>query len=68
MMRLLLDTCMVYDWLMGEINGHPAIERIQSEGATVSPVSVWEMAIKYGLGKMALPSIKIAEDIEAQGF
>jgi PIN domain nuclease of toxin-antitoxin system len=68
MMRLLLDTCIIYDWLMGEINDRPAIERIQSEGATVSPVSVWEMAIKYGLGKMALPSIRIAEDIEAQGF
>lgn len=67
-MRLLLDTCIVYDWLMGEIRDRPAIERIQSEGAIVSPVSLWEMAIKYGLGKMALPSMKIAEDIEAQGF
>jgi PIN domain nuclease of toxin-antitoxin system len=26
------------------------------------------MAIKNGLGKMPLPSTKIAEDIEAQGF
>ena len=67
-MRLLLDTCIVYDWLMGEIKDHSGIERIQAEGAIVSSVSVWEMAIKNGLGKMALPSIHIAEDIEAQGF
>ena len=68
MMRLLLDTCIVYDWLMGEIKDRPNIERIQAEGAIVSSVSVWEMAIKNGLGKMALPSSHIAEDIEAQGF
>lgn len=67
-MRLLLDTCIVYDWLMGEIKHRPIIEQIQVEGALVSAVTVWEMAIKNGLGKMALPSQHIAEDIEAQGF
>ncbi|MEE7625004.1 type II toxin-antitoxin system VapC family toxin [Methylobacter sp. Wu8] len=67
-MRLLLDTCIVYDWLMGEIKHRPIIERIQAEGALVSSVTVWEMAIKNGLGKMPLPSEHIAEDIEAQGF
>ena len=67
-MRLLLDTCIVYDWLMGEIKDRPSIERIQTEGAIVSSVSVWEMAIKNGLGKMPLPSPQIAEDIEAQGI
>ena len=67
-MRLLLDTCIVYDWLMGEIKDHPSIDRIQAEGALVSAVSAWEMAIKNGLGKMPLPSAQIAEDIEAQGF
>ena len=30
-MRLLLDTCIVYDWLMGEIKNQPIIERIQNE-------------------------------------
>jgi len=67
-MRLLLDTCIVYDWLMGEFNDQSIIEQIQAEGAIVSSVSVWEMAIKNGLGKMPLPSKHIAEDIEAQGF
>ncbi len=67
-MALLLDTCIVYDWLMEEINDPYWISRIQTEGAIVSAVSVWEMAIKNGLGKMPLPSLAIAADIEAQGF
>ncbi len=67
-MRLLLDTCIVYDWLMGTITDEQAIDRIVTGGALVSPVSVWEMAIKHGLGKMPLPSPEIAADIEAQGF
>jgi PIN domain nuclease of toxin-antitoxin system len=67
-MALLLDTCIVYDWLMGEINDPYWINRIQTEGAIVSAVSVWEMAIKNGLGKMPLPSLAIAADIEVQGF
>jgi PIN domain nuclease of toxin-antitoxin system len=67
-MPLLLDTCIVYDWLMGEIADQPITERIQAEGAIVSSVTVWEMAIKNDLGKMPLPSKHIAEDIEAQGF
>jgi PIN domain nuclease of toxin-antitoxin system len=67
-MALLLDTCIVYDWLMDEINNPDWINRIQTEGAIVSAVSVWEMAIKNGLGKMPLPSISIAAEIEAQGF
>jgi PIN domain nuclease of toxin-antitoxin system len=53
---------------MGEITDRPIIERIQTEGALVSSVTVWEMAIKNGLGKMPLPSEHIAENIEAQGF
>jgi len=53
---------------MSEINDRPSIERIQAEGAIVSSVSVWEMAIKNGLGKMPLPSARIAEEIQEQGF
>lgn len=67
-MRLLLDTCIVYDWLMGEIGNRQTIDLIEAEEAYTSPISVWEMAIKHGLGKMELPSTRIAADIEAQGF
>ncbi len=67
-MRLLLDTCIVYDWLMGRIVAHEIVEKIQQQGAFVSAVSVWEMTIKNALGKLPLPTPAIAEDIEAQGF
>ena len=68
MMPLLFDTCIVYDWLMGVITDQPFIDRIQAEGAIVSSVTVWEMAIKHNLGKLPLPSTNIADDIAAQGF
>lgn len=67
-MRLLLDTCIVYDWMMGALAAPETIGLIQQSGAFVSAVSVWEMAIKNGLGKMPLPSLNITEDIKAQGF
>ena len=67
-MRLLLDTCIVYDWLMGEFHDQAGIALIRSQGALVSAVTVWEMAIKHTLGKSPLPSINIAEEIEDQGF
>ena len=44
-MTLLLDTCIVYDWLMGEIRDADAIRLVETAGAYVSPVSIWEMAI-----------------------
>lgn len=68
-MRLLLDTCIVYDWLTGTIADERVLELVQSAGATASAVCVWEMAIEYALGKMPLPpSTSIVADIEAQGF
>jgi PIN domain nuclease of toxin-antitoxin system len=67
-MKLLLDTCIVYDWLMDEIKDDVWIKRIQTEGALVSAVTVWEMAIKNALGKLPLPSTNIAQEIQAQGF
>ncbi len=67
-MRLLLDTCIVYDWMMGKLQDTSSISLIRTEGALVSAVSVWEMAIKHALGKLPLPTTNIANDIEAQGF
>ncbi|MCX7109084.1 MAG: type II toxin-antitoxin system VapC family toxin [Proteobacteria bacterium] len=67
-MRLLLDTCILYDWMMGEITDASAIGLIQTYGATASTVSIWEMVIKHGLGKLDLPSKQIVDDVEAQGF
>jgi PIN domain nuclease of toxin-antitoxin system len=65
---ILLDTRIVYDWLMGRLENAGFIAQIQADGALVSAVSVWEMAIKAGLGKLALPDANIVGAIEAQGF
>ncbi len=65
---ILLDTCIVYDWLMGRLQNAGFIAQIQANGAIISAVSVWEMAIKASLGKLALPDANIAGAIEAQGF
>ena len=46
----------------------PVVQRIRSEGAMVSILSPWEMLIKYQLGRLDLPTIDVAGDIEAQGF
>lgn len=67
-MRLLLDTCILYDWMMDALSDPETVDLIQQTGAFVSAVSVWEMSIKHTLGKMTLPSRRIVEDVEAQGF
>lgn len=68
MMRLLLDTCILYDWMMDTLVDRAAIELIQRTGALVSAASVWEMAIKNGLGKLPLPTHHIVDAIQDQGF
>lgn len=67
-MRLLLDTCILYDWMMDALADPETVALIQQTGAFVSAVAVWEMSIKHALGKMTLPSRRIVEDVEAQGF
>lgn len=67
-MLLLCDTCIIYDWMMDTLKDECCIEKIQTEGGHVSQVTVWEMAIKNGLGKMPLPSALITKDIESHGF
>ncbi|RKT43274.1 type II toxin-antitoxin system VapC family toxin [Thiocapsa rosea] len=67
-MRLLLDTCILYDWMMDALADPETVALIQQTGAFVSAVAVWEMSIKHALGKMTLPSRKTVEDVGAQGF
>lgn len=67
-MRLLLDTCILYDWMMGAMADTEAVRSIRQAGAWVSAVSIWEMAIKHGLGKLPLPSRQIVAEVGAQGF
>jgi len=67
-MRLLLDTSIVYDWLMGEIKDAKLEVLVRTEDAYVSPISVWEMAIKHRLGKLTLPTMEVENAITGQGF
>jgi PIN domain nuclease of toxin-antitoxin system len=67
-MRLLLDTCIVYDWLMGEFKDLATSTLIQTEDAYVSPVSMWEMAIKHRIGRLLLPTTDVEAAIAEQGF
>lgn len=53
---------------MGEIKDAEAEALIQVEDAYVSPITLWEMAIKYRIGKLALPTIDVAAAITGQGF
>jgi PIN domain nuclease of toxin-antitoxin system len=65
---LLLDTSVVYRWLMAAPLPDALIERVGKEGAAVSIVSPWEMTIKHQIGKLDLPTPDVAGDIAAQGF
>jgi PIN domain nuclease of toxin-antitoxin system len=65
---LLLDTNVVYRWLMAAPLPDALIERVGKEGAAVSIVSPWEMTIKHQIGKLDLPTADVAGDITAQGF
>lgn len=65
---LLLDTNAIYRWLMQSPLPSPLVRRVQDEGALVSILSPWEMLVKYQVGKLLLPTLDVAADIEAQGF
>ena len=65
---LLLDTNIIYRWLMGLPISGPVAKRIRSEGAMVSILSPWEMLIKHQVGKLDLPTLDVASDVVAQGF
>ncbi len=65
---LLLDTNIVYRWLMAQPLSDSLVQRIVSEGALVSILSPWEMLIKQQIGKLDLPTLDVAGDIAAQGF
>jgi|GEM_PF-4585675 len=65
----MLDTHLIYWWMTADACLGSATQRIieQSE-IVVSAVSVWEMVLKNGKGKLPLPQGAITEQLEAQGF
>jgi PIN domain nuclease of toxin-antitoxin system len=70
-MNLLLDTHIIIWW--NEDNpklSSKARELIQNTDNTkfVSAVSIWEVAIKVNIGKLALDLKKLSESLELDGF
>jgi PIN domain nuclease of toxin-antitoxin system len=65
---LLLDTNIVYRWLLALDLPPSLVTRVERDGAYVSLLSPWEMLIKHQIGKLALPTGDVVDDIEAQGF
>jgi PIN domain nuclease of toxin-antitoxin system len=65
---LLLDTSIVYRWLMALPLPRTIVRRIRAEGAAVSILSPWEMLMKHQVGKLELPTLDVAGDIVGQGF
>jgi PIN domain nuclease of toxin-antitoxin system len=57
-MRLLLDTHMAIWWLSGDVRMPQATRAAVEEApeAMISAVSLWELAIKQGTGRLDLPS------------
>ena len=68
-MRLLLDTNVLLNWVEGRRLSHDAVHAItdSSNDAFVSVATVWEMSIKYSLGKLAVPPPAEAT-LDALGF
>jgi PIN domain nuclease of toxin-antitoxin system len=64
-LNLLLDTHLVLWWMAGEPSriGEKALEALGSDGVEpiVSAVTVWEAAIKRGLGKLEAPADLLAQ-------
>ena len=69
-MRLLLDTHLLL-WVVADSPKLTAAGRAAIEGADevhVSAASLWEIAIKVGLGKLPIDMDRLAAIIEASGF
>jgi PIN domain nuclease of toxin-antitoxin system len=69
-MRLLLDTH-IFLWCLSDAPQlKPATRRLieSAREVHVSAASIWEIAIKVRLGKLAADPAEIAEAIEASGF
>jgi PIN domain nuclease of toxin-antitoxin system len=69
-MRLLLDTHIVLWALAGSPMLKPATRRLlESAGEVyVSAASIWEVAIKFRLGKLEVDPRELTAAIEASGF
>ena len=69
MKRYLLDTHLIYWWMMADACLGKATQHIIAKSEiVVSTASVWEMTLKNAKGKLPLPQGSLTEQMEAQGF
>ncbi|CAI07052.1 type II toxin-antitoxin system VapC family toxin [Aromatoleum aromaticum] len=69
-MRLLLDTHFAFWWQTGDPRVTDEVRHlVEAAGEVlVSRVSLWELTIKAGLGKIRIDLPVFAEQVEAMGF
>lgn len=69
-MRLLLDTHFAFWWQTGDPRVTGEVRQLVegADEALVSQVSLWELTIKAGLGKLRIDLPVFAEQVEAMGF
>ena len=59
---LLFDTNILIPWLAGYPLPDSLVKRVRSEGAYVSPISIWEIWIKVRIGKLEIMPMTSASD------
>lgn len=68
-MRVLIDTQALLWWLTDADQLGPKARRLfHSEEPVISPVLLWEIAIKVRLGKLEADVAEVAQAISAAGF
>jgi PIN domain nuclease of toxin-antitoxin system len=69
-MRLLLDTHFALWWQTGDPRVTEEVRQLveMADEVLVSQVSLWELTIKAGLGKLRIDLPVFAEQVEAMGF
>ncbi|GAA4406295.1 PIN domain-containing protein [Quisquiliibacterium transsilvanicum] len=69
-MRLLLDTHFAFWWQTGDPRVTEEVRSLveAADETFVSSVSLWELTIKAGLGKVRIDLSAFAEQVESMGF
>jgi len=62
---LLFDTNILIPWLAGAPLPESLIKQVCNEGAYVSPISIWEIWIKVGIGKLEMQTDSLVREVEA---
>lgn len=62
---LLFDTSILIPWLTGDALPKALVDRVCTEGACVSPISIWEIWIKVRIGKLEMQTESLVREVEA---